>query len=143
MNHHVFAATFPGGLDKGDELVLVAVHTAVGNKSNKVKALTLGFLERSLESLDLLQGVVLDRLVNAGEVLVNDPTGTEVEVTHFGVAHLTFRKPHIQAGSGKKSLGILFLHLVVKGRGRKFDGVAIFLRGLFSTGVNTPAITDD
>ena len=38
------------------------------------------------------------RLVDAGQVLQNDPTGADVQMADFGVPHLAFRQTDILAG---------------------------------------------
>ena len=40
-----------------------------------------------------------NRLINAGDGLVNDAPGAEAHMAHFRVTHLAFREPYIQPGS--------------------------------------------
>jgi hypothetical protein len=42
--------------------------------------------------LQLIELAALNALGDADKILGNDPAGTQVEVTHLAVPHLTFRK---------------------------------------------------
>jgi len=37
---------------------------------------------------------VLDSLRDLGEILVNNPAGSHIQMSDFGIPHLSFRKPY-------------------------------------------------
>lgn len=100
-----------------------------------------GTLECLLDDLVVVQFALLDGLINTNDVLPNDTTGSNIQVTDFGVAHKTIRQANCQ-GRGVQlgeTLGIVRKLVHHGGLGRR-NGVAIL--GRFFGG-NTPSINDD
>jgi hypothetical protein len=90
-----------------------------------------------------LELAISDRFVNAGQVLKNDATGAKIEMTHFGISHLTVRKADFGPARTQFAAGIMAIKLIVKRRAREQRGVAILLRLGFAAGVDSPAVTND
>ena len=65
----------------------------------------------------------LHGLVDAREVLVHDPPGSDDHVSDFGVAHLTCGEPHIHAGAGKQGVRAAGQEAIPVWRVRRGDGV--------------------
>ena len=80
---------------------------------------------------------VADALVDAGEVLVDDPAGAHVHVADFGVAHLAGRQADRLARRDRAALRIPRQQRVVDGRARQRDGVVGRIRA------DAPAVEDD
>ena len=79
-------------LDQRLQVAVGGVHAAVGDEPDQVHALGAS-LQRRLQHLVLGQRAVLDRRVDAREVLRDDRAGAEVEVADLGVAHLPLGQP--------------------------------------------------
>jgi len=50
---------------------------------------------------------VADALVDAGEVLVDDPAGAQVQMPHHGIPHLPLRKTDGFAAGGEGGAGVV------------------------------------
>ena len=110
-------------------MVLVAVDAAIGQKAHQVEggALFLGALHRPHQHLVAVNFLLLHRLGDAGELLVNHPAGADVGVAHLGVAHLPLRQTHIHAGSADIGAGVFGKDAVQVGGFGGMDGVAVVL----------------
>ena len=80
-----------GELDQRLQVAVGRVHAAVGHEPDQVDALRPA--ERRLQHLVLGQRAVLDRGVDARQVLGDDRAGPQVEVADLGVAHLPLGQP--------------------------------------------------
>ena len=98
-----------GQLDQGIEVGVVGVDPAVGQQPGQVQAATAGLdLGDAVQQRRIGEEIaVLDRFGDAGEVLVDDPAGPQVEVPHLGVAHLPFRQADRHAGGADLHMGEL------------------------------------
>ena len=76
----------------------------------------------------LEQLAVADALVDAREVLVDDPAGAHVHVADLGVAHLPGRQSDRLAGRDQLRMRVALQQRVVDRRARQRDGVVFFLR---------------
>ena len=112
-------------LDQSLDVVHVGVNAARAHKAHKVKGLALGLdIVHSLdENLVLGDGAVLDGIVDARKLLEHDAAGTDVEVTHLGVAHLAVGKAHVLARSTERGVGVLHVQAIKEGRLGSGDGV--------------------
>jgi hypothetical protein len=118
-------------------------HTAMRNKTAKVKTpvAVLCRLHHLLDHIIAPQLVVLDGLVDANDVLPDDATSANVEMSDLGVAHKAFRKADsqrrgVEFGESGSALGELIHH----GCLGSSNGVAILGRLL---GGNAPAVNHD
>ena len=112
-------------LDQSLDMVHVGVNAARAHKAHKVKGLALGLdIVHSLdENLVLGDGAVLDGIVDARKLLEHDAAGTDVEVTHLGVTHLTVGKAHVLARSAERGVRVLLVQAIKEGRLGSGDGV--------------------
>src|SRR5262249_47257310 len=78
-----------------------------------------------------------DRVVDPGEVLLDDRTGAEIEVADLGVPHLAVRKAHVATRGGQGRVRIRGPELVEVRRLRLRDRVARAIRR------QAPAVQDD
>ena len=117
-------------LDQGLDVVHVGVNAARAHKAHEVKGLSLSLdIVHSLdENLVLGDGAVLDGIVDARKLLEHDATGTDVEVTHLGVAHLAVGKAHVLARSTERGVRILLVQAIKEGRLGSGDGVLAISR---------------
>ena len=101
-----------------------------------------------MESLAVLFGVVVgaddfgifeDRAVGTGtidfhKVLIDDASGTDVEVSHFRVTHLSVGQTNVFTAGKQLRVRIFFVQTVDKGCRRLEDNVAFAVRTV------TPAV---
>lgn len=105
----LFKARALGKAQERVHVAVEAVHAAVGEKPHDVQGAAL-FLTVGDEGLHL--GVFGDRAVGDGavdldEVLIEDAARADVEVAHFGIAHLAFGQAHVLAVGAKLGVRIL------------------------------------
>ena len=99
-------------LRKAQERVHVAVeavHAAVGEKAHDVQgaALFAAVVDEGLHLGIVADRAVGDRAVDLDEILVEDAAGADVEVAHFGVAHLAVGQAHVFAVGAQFGVRIL------------------------------------
>ena len=123
-------------------MVLVTVHSAVGKETNQVEPLPAGLGKGALQDGALRELPVLDRLVDPGQVLVDNPAGPKIEMADFRVPHLPVRQAHVQSRSAQKSLRILLEQDIVKRGGSQETGIPVFLCGRRPAGIHAPAVAD-
>lgn len=133
----------PRRVRQGKEVILVAVHPAVGNEPDEVQARALGLGEGLDQDRVGGEFPIGDGLVDAGEVLVDDAPGAEVEVPHLGISHLPLRQAHIQARGAELGHGIALVQGAGEGNVREPGAVAEALGALRSRGVVPPSVADD
>ena len=118
------------------QVVDVRVDAAVGDEPEQVDAVAA--LERRAEERRVLEErAVLDRLVHAHQVLVEDPAGADRQVADLGVAHLAGRQADRLAGGVERRVRVLGPEPVEDGRVGELDGVARAGRRA------APAVEDD
>ena len=70
---------------------------------------------------------VADFLGDTGQFLVDHAAGADVDVTHFGVTHLTIGQTHVHAGTGDQGAGVV-LGETIEDRGvGGGNGIELFL----------------
>ena len=105
----------------------MAVHSAVGNESEKMHRCTL--LDRTAKNPS--QRFIFEELpdfngpVDPGEILVDDATGADIEMPHLGVAHLPLRQSYRAIVGNQGGGGLSCLPTVHVGRSGKMDRVAL------------------
>lgn len=70
-------------LSEGDEVLVMTVHTAVGNQSEEVEPMAAGARKSVLGDRIASEFPFRDRLVDSSEILINDSARPEVEMAHF------------------------------------------------------------
>jgi hypothetical protein len=118
-------------------------HTTVGNEAAQMQTAiaSCSALESLLDSFIVAKLILLDGLINTDNVLPDDATSANVQVTDFGVAHQTFG----QTDSGGRSLKLSETFLVL-GKGVHDRGLgigdSITVLGRLLAG-DTPSIDND
>ena len=143
MNHEVIHACRLGSVTEGDEVILMRMHTSIADEPEEVQAFALGLGEGFDEHIVLGQLPVPDALVDAGEVLINDPPCAEVQVADLAVAHLAFREADILTARADAALRIGGIQVLVERCAGEQGGVAIFHCFGFAAGVDAPAVAND
>ena len=106
----------------------MAVHAAIGKQAVEMKArsILLCIVNRFQERLVFKEPAVLDLLRDPGQILIHDPSGAHVQVSHLGASHLPFRKAHGKAAGIAQGEGA-FLHQAVHHRRiRQCDRIVLF-----------------
>jgi hypothetical protein len=88
-------ALAPGQLDACPQVLEARMHAARGDEPHQVQAPALipGCAARRAKRLVLHEAAIGDRVVDAGQVLLHDRPGPEVQVPYLGIAHLTGWQP--------------------------------------------------
>ena len=119
------------------------VDAAVGDEADEVDALAGRGVDGFLQSFVLGLGAVTDGEVDAGEFLVNDAAGAEVEVADLGISHLALGQADFQAAGLESAPGIVLIETIVdRGLGEE-GGIALFLRTDAAGGIDAPTVTNE
>ena len=112
-------------LDQSLNVVHMRMNTARAHKAHEVESLAVSLdIVHSLDkNLVLGDGAILDGIVDARKLLEHDAAGTDVEVTHLGVAHLAVGKAHVLARSTERGVGVLLVQAIKEGRLGSGDGI--------------------
>src|SRR5699024_272865 len=126
--HHLLHSHALGHFQQSVQLVVVAVHAAVGQQAHQVErlAVVLGVVHGLQQGLVLIHVAVLAGLGDAGQLLVDNAARADVGVAHFAVAHLAVRQAHVHAGGANLGVGVLgedFIQVGFVGGG---NGVALY-----------------
>ena len=111
-----------GELDQRLQVAVGRVHAAFRDEPDEVHA--RGVAQRLEQHLVLGQRPVLDRLVDAHEVLLDDRPRAEVEVADLRVAHLPLGQPYARAAGGQRGVVVLLPESVEHRRVGERDRVA-------------------
>ncbi len=101
-------ALLRGELDRRLDVLPAGVHAAVGDEAEQVQAparAVAGPLAGGEQRLVLEEAAVGDRVVDPGQVLLDDRAGAEVEVADLGVAHLAVGQADVAALGGELRVG--------------------------------------
>src|SRR5712691_3276667 len=99
--------------------------------------------ERFLGDAIVCELTLRDRLIDASQVLINNSTGAQIEMAHFGVAHLSFRQADIDSAGAQPAGWIIAIKFVVDRSAGEKRGVPIFLALFFPAGVDAPTVAND
>src|SRR4051812_24466407 len=103
----------------------MAVDATIGYQSEKMEPMSTRLRESFLGDLVSFEFALRNRLVDPGEVLINDSAGAEIQMAHFGIAHLAFGQPDINSARAQFTAWIIAIEAIVKRRLRQQGGVAI------------------
>ena len=125
VHHHVGNALVGSQLDQRLQVIHRRVHAALGDQTQQVEAARVARRGAGVaQHLVLGEGAVLDRVVDALEVLGHDLAGAQVQVAHLRVAHLALGQAHGGAPRGQLGVRVLLPQLVEHRRVGQLDGVA-------------------
>jgi len=116
-----------GQFEHGVDVCFVAMHAAIGEQSQYVQCLAVA--SRGFRCLG--QGGIgeemaaADGAIDAGEFLVDDTAGADVEVADLGVAHLSARQSHRRFGRIDGGVGAGLPEFIPVGFVRAGDGIVI------------------
>ena len=127
MNINLVQPVFLGQLQQTEQVINVAVNAAVGQQAHQVQGGTvlLAVFHRAQQGRVFKKVPVLNRLGDAGQLLVDDAARTDVGVANLRVAHLPVRKADIKAGSADLGVGVLGKIFVEVRLFGGMDGVAV------------------
>ena len=94
-----FCAAFGCQFNHRHDVIFVAVNATGRQQAHNVHRFTRrnGFVYRAGQHRVREEGTLFDFNIETGQVLVDDTTGAQVNVTHFGVTHLTIRQANFEA----------------------------------------------
>ena len=100
-------------------MVNVAVHAAVGQKAHQVqgRAIRFAVLHGGEQGGIFEEPAVLDILGDLDQHLIDHAARADVGVSDLGIAHLTVRQTHVQAGGFQLAEGILGKEVIQLGGG--------------------------
>ena len=121
-------------IDQGQQVVDVAMYTAVGNQPDQMQRAIIGrcFLSSFDQGSIFIKATVGNRVINPHQILTNQVAAPQCQMTNLGVAHLTIRQ--------------------TAGTARRFDnGVWVMreqvmcqrVRVIFAAGVDADPVHDD
>ena len=131
MGEDAFDSDFSPQSRQRHPVVLKTVHAAIRNQAEDVQgaASRPGFLNTLDERGKFKKIAALDGAVDANDDLIHHPARAEIEMPHFGIAHLPVRKPHGAPGGEKAGMGTV-REQGIHGRGiGQCDGVMGMLAG--------------
>ena len=121
----------------------MGVDATIGDEADEVKALAGRGGDSFLQNLVFREGAVTDGEVDAGEFLVNDAAGAEVEVADLGISHLALGQADLQAAGLESAPGIVLIETVVDRCFGEEGGIALFLRTGAAGGIDAPTVTNE
>src|SRR3954470_1308071 len=114
-------------VDEREQMLIDCVHSALADQTHEVNALVGcdGLLDLLDPGAIAEEASVLDRFVDANEILHHDPAGPEVEVTDLTVADLTRWKAHGEARGLEQSARVTGPEPVPGRRRRHCDRISL------------------
>ncbi len=120
VDHDVRHVLARGEVDERPQVVHARVHAAVRHQPEQVEAVGVA---GGPQRLVLEERAVLDRLVDAEQVLLHDRARSQVEVAHLRVAHLALGEADRRAVGRERGVRMLLPELVEHRRVRQLHGV--------------------
>ena len=109
------------------EVTQMAVNAAIRDESDEMKRVpAVGATVYGRHQCRISKELTFaDVPIDSGEVLIHDPTGTEVHMADFRVSHLTGRKPDGLARRDERPVRIPLEELVKRRRSGQGDRVVV------------------
>jgi len=95
MNEDFLNTRVVCGISERNQVRVMAVHATIRDQPEKMKSMAPRRGERFLGDMVASDLTIRDCLIDAGQVLINDSTGAQIEMAYFRVAHLSFRQTDI------------------------------------------------
>ena len=100
-------------------------------------------LNNFLEHWITVESAILNGEIDAGELLIDDSTCAEIEMSYFGIPHLAFGQADLESARLESGLGVSGVELIMHwGRGQK-GGVSLEGGALPACRINPPAVTNE
>jgi hypothetical protein len=120
----------------------VGVDAAVGDEADEVEAPARSGGDGFLENFIAGERAVADGKVDAGEFLIDDATGAEVEVANLGISHLSFGEADLKTAGLESAPGVISVKAIVDGGFGEKGGVALFFGTGAAGGVDAPTVAN-
>ena len=140
VHDEVGHALLRGELDAGLDVLPARVHAAVGDEAHQVQPPARAVSGRRAgraQRLVLEEAAVRDRIVDPGQVLLDDRAGAEVHVADLRVAHLAVGQADVATAGREGRVRVALPELVEDRRRRLAHRVSRPVRG------QAPAVEDD
>ena len=125
-------------LQQSIKMILVRVHPPVREKTKNMQppAAATGMLHRAQQHRIGEEVPILNHLINAGDVHVDDASSANIKVANFAVAHLPLGQAHVWAAGMDQSIGKIAKQAIISRLARQSDGIGLGLSTI------SPAIKD-
>src|SRR5712671_1984154 len=123
-----------GHFQQCEQMIDVRVHAAIAKQAHQMQSTLAATLHGLLKERHVLQLLVGDEQVNAGDVHVYDAAGADIEVADFAIAHLALGQADVWAGGMDQRIREFLEQGVISRFARKGDGVA------FGFSAESPAV---
>ena len=139
VDEDALQAVLLGHAQQGVEVILVRVNTPIGEQAEHVQVAfaSAGRLHRFEQHWAGEQFAILDHEIDLGDVHVNNPAGTDVQVPDFAVAHLSGWQSDKASTGVNQRVGILGQQFVVCWLAGQRDSIGI------RRGSIAPAVKND
>ena len=119
------------------------VNTAIRNESDQVEAVSMGGLDNFLEDRITVESAILNSEIDAGELLIDDATCAEIEMSYLGVSHLALGQADLEPARLESGLGVSGVELIMHwGRGQK-GGISLDGGALPASWIDPPTVTNE
>src|SRR3954467_628844 len=108
-----------------------------------MQAVSARFREHFLRHGIMRQFALSDGLVDASQILVNDPTCAKIEVADFRVTHLSGRQSDIETTGAQCCTRVIAVESVVKRSPRQQGSVPVLFALLRAARIDAPAIANE
>ena len=121
----------------------MGVNTAIRDESDQVEAVAMRGLENFLKDRVTVESAILNGEIDAGELLIDDATCAEIEMSYFGIPHLAFGQADLESARLESGLGVGGVELIMHwGRGQK-GGISLEGGALSACRIDPPAVTNE
>ena len=118
-------------------MLLVRMDPAVAHQSHQMQAARARVLHGASQNRVAEEFAGGDHVVDSGDVHVDDPAASDVEMADFAVAHLPVGEADIRTGRVDESVWEAAVQLVPGGLARQSNGVAV------ARGTESPTVQND
>ena len=94
------------------------VNTTIRNKADQVETVAMRGLDNFLEDRITVESAILNGEIDAGELLIDDATCAEIEMSYFRIPHLAFGQADLESARLEPGLRVGGIELIMHwGRG--------------------------
>src|SRR6185295_5935654 len=94
MNRDALDATVSGETRQRNKVIVVGVDASFANQTHEMERAVFGAIAGFDEGRDPEEVATVDRGADAHEILHDDATRADIEVSHLGIADLSFGEPY-------------------------------------------------
>src|SRR5690242_20556108 len=111
MDIYVIESFLLADIDDGHQVVDMAVYAPIADQTQQMQGFALGpgATDGVQQYLVFGKRAVPDAYVDTLQLLIDDPAGTEVQVSYFRIAHLAFRQAYCFSAGDQRCIGILLI----------------------------------